>query len=308
MKYYHQPVLLKEVIEGLQPKQGKNYIDCTLGGGGHIIPLLYAIAPHGSVMGIDLDQNAHNAVQERIQDDRIVYVKDNFQNITKIVKENHFENIYGILMDLGYSSRHVDDNEAGFGFEAKTLDMRYGKEGITAGDIVNTWNEEDLEGIFAQYGEERLAREIAKKIVQKRQLSVFKKPIQLAELVEDVYARRYKSHSKKHPATKVFQALRIAVNDELNVLKEALNGAVNVLEKGGRIVVISYHSLEDRIVKDFLRTQSTKCVCPPNFPKCTCQQKATLKIITKKPIVPDKEETEKNPRSRSAKLRIAEKI
>src|SRR3989338_2433735 len=287
---YHTPVLLKEALEYLDLKPNKNYIDATLGGGGHAGEILKRIEPDGRLLGIDADADAVQEVisnfQFPITKKRFVIVRGNFRNIKKIALENNFNNVSGILFDLGVSSHQLDGGAKGFGFDADTLDMRMEKEGeLTAGEMVNAWMESELVELFREYGEENLARPIARKIIERRKLKKIEKPSELVQIIYEVYKKYYKKQSLKNPATKVFQALRIRVNDELSALEEALYGARDVLGRGGRIAVISYHSLEDRIVKNFFRKEAKKCVCPPEYPKCQCEHEKTLKIITKKLVV-----------------------
>ena len=266
--------------------------------------------PNGKVLAIDLDSDAlEHFKNQNVNIKNIILVRGNFRNIKKIALENNFKNVSGILFDLGVSSHQLDGGAKGFGFDADTLDMRMEKEGdLTAGEIVNEWMESELVELFREYGEENLARPIARKIIERRKLKKIEKPSELVQIISEVYKKYYKKPSIKNPATKVFQALRIRVNDELAALEEALHGARDVLGRGGRIAVISYHSLEDRIVKNFFRKEAKKCVCPPEYPKCQCEHEKILKIITKKLVVPTPQEVSQNTRSRSAKMRVAEKL
>ncbi|MFA6410222.1 MAG: 16S rRNA (cytosine(1402)-N(4))-methyltransferase RsmH [Candidatus Buchananbacteria bacterium] len=312
MRNFHQPVMLGEVIHYLQPKAGDNFIDCTLGGGGHTEELLKRIAPSGKVLGIDLDPLAIQTTQEAIKNHkgRLIIAKGNFSDLAQIVKENKFTKVKGILLDLGLSSGQLRDHNRGFSFLAEgSLDMRFGAQSeTTAETIINSCSPKALIEIFKNFGEESLAKPIVDQIVYVRKKTPITKPAQLVEIVCEVYKKYYRAKSKFNPATKVFQALRIAVNEELQNLTAVLPAAMNILQKNGRLVVISYHSLEDRTVKEFFATQSRDCICPPKMPLCQCTHKKSLKIITKKPISATDLEILENPRARSAKIRVAQKI
>jgi 16S rRNA (cytosine1402-N4)-methyltransferase len=287
----HQPVLLKETIDFLEVKENRNYVDCTFGEGGHALEILKRNGPRGKVLGIERDPIILKETKKR---KRLILVNDSFANLKKIVERENFKNVFGVLFDLGFSSWHLERSGRGFSFlRDEPLIMRYdGKEGLTAKEILNSWPEKEIEKIFREYGQERFAKRIAKEISVYRKLKSIKKTSQLVEIVKRATPVWYQKR-KIHFATKVFQALRIAVNEELSNLEKALPQALEILEKGGRLVVISYHSLEDKIVKKFFKE---------NF------KKGHLKILTKKPLRPQKEEIKVNPRSRSAKLRAAIKI
>jgi 16S rRNA (cytosine1402-N4)-methyltransferase len=313
MPIEHVPVLLKEVIENLDPKPNQNFIDCTLGNGGHAVEILRRTARSGKLLGIDLDPRAIESAKlkvksEKLNLDRLIAAQGNFKDLKKIVLQNNFKNISGILIDLGFSSMQIVDPKKGFSFQIDApLDMRYGKEGETAAEIINSRSENELMKILKYYGEERFSKSIAKKICEARAAKPIRTTFELVNIISKTIPKKFQ-HGRIHFATKTFQALRIAVNDELNNLKSVLPQAVELLIPGGRLAVISFHSLEDRIVKQFLKKESTDCLCPKEFPVCRCGHKASLKIITPKPIIPTEEETKINPRSRSAKLRVAEKI
>jgi len=310
MKFEHEPVLLKEALDYLDPKSNENFIDCTLGGGGHAKEILERTSPKGKLLGIDLDPQAISASQNNLQGfkSRITLVNDNYKNLKQIIYDTGFNKINGILLDLGLSSYELQDSARGFSFKGSAfLDMRFGRAGKTAADIINNYKAEDLIKIFKEYGEERYAKQIAQEIVIERKNNKITQTNQLVSLIDKVYQNKPKPR-KIHPATKVFQALRIEVNDELNNLKQVLPQALTVLEKGGRLAVISFHSLEDRIVKEFFKREAKECLCPPQVPVCVCGHQAQLKILTKKAIKPSIAEIESNPRSRSAKLRAALKI
>jgi len=315
----HVPVLLKEVIQTLQPKKNQNFIDCTLGGGGHAEAILEKTAPNGKLIGLDLDPQAIGRSKERLQkfNNRYVLLKQNYKNLKPIFYETRlFDNCHGILLDLGLSSDQLADEERGFSFQSTgEVRMNFGDDyQALASDILKNYQEKDLIKIFKEYGEEKHAYRIVKKIMEWRQLTSEKGSKQkqkiTAQTLTDLIlqATNNQSYKKIHPATKIFQALRITVNDELNNLKKVLPQAIEILEPEGRLVIISFHSLEDRIVKEYFKKESKDCWCPPEVPVCRCGHYANLKIITKKAITPTPEETKKNPRSRSAKLRVAEKI
>jgi 16S rRNA (cytosine1402-N4)-methyltransferase len=306
MKTAHIPVLLREVIRTLAVQPGGRYIDCTLGGGGHAQAILEHSSPGGQLLGIDADPEAIEAATERLKPFKksIMLVKDNFVNLRDICIKYDFFPVHGILFDLGLSSLQLDEGGRGFSFQHDApLDMRFNPaQRTSAADIVNTFSEAELAGILKTYGEEIHSRQIARRITQKRPLNTTS---ELANVVEQAVGGR---RGKMHPATRTFQALRIAVNHEMQNLESALVQAVSLLGFGGRLVVISYHSLEDRIVKQLLQKESRGCICPPEIMQCVCAHKASLKIITRKIITPSPVEIEMNPRSRSAKLRAAERI
>ena len=302
----HIPVLLREVIENLAIQPGGRYIDCTLGGGGHTQAILESSSPGGQVLGIDADPEAIRSVENRLASyaKSILLVNENFINLRDICVKYDFLPVHGILFDLGLSSQQLDEGERGFSFQHDSpLDMRFNPgQKLSAADIVNKFSETRLAEILKVYGEETNSRQIARKIVRRRPILT---SAELAEVVEEAVGGRY---GKIHPATRTFQALRIAVNNEMENLELALNQALGLLGFRGRLVVISYHSLEDRIVKQFMQKESRDCICPPEVLKCSCGHRANLKIITKKIVTPSSCETELNPRSRSAKLRAAERI
>ncbi len=300
----HIPVLLKEVLEGLAVKAGGLYIDATVGEGGHAEAILEASSPDGCLLGIDVDEEAIKRASARLArfKGRVALVKANYTNLVNIARKEGFFQVDGILFDLGFALFQVEDAKRGFSFYLNgPLDMRYDRASkLSAYHIVNQIPEEELADIIWKYGEEPKARRVAKAIVQARPI---RSTLELARVVEQAVG----SGGKIHPATRVFQAIRIAVNQELDNLKKALPQAVELLKPGGRLAVISFHSLEDRIVKEFFRQESRDCICPPELPVCMCHHKATLKVITPKPITPSPQEVEANPKSRSAKLRIAER-
>jgi len=305
----HEPVLLQEVIDGLHLSSNINCIDGTVGLGGHAAVILEHIAPEGRLIGFDRDRSNLLLAIEALEQygDRFVPVHDSYANLSHhdVVKEM---GIGAILLDLGVSSVHLDNPERGFAFRMDgPLDMRFDQTtGPTAADLLNSQPEEELRRILSEYGEERAAARLARAIVQDRQEQPFSGTADFAAMVERVVGRR--PGQKIHPATRTFQALRIAVNKELDQLEEFLPQAIDLLVPGGRIAIISFHSLEDRIVKQAFKLASTECICSVDLPECRCEHVATIKRITRSVITASEEEVEGNPRSRSAKLRIAEKI
>ncbi len=300
----HIPVLYYEVLELLQPRPGGQYIDGTLGGGGHTKGLLEASAPDGRVLVFDRDAEAIQYAQKRLltYGERVVFVNASYSAMRDLATVNGFTSVKGVLLDLGLSSRQLADAERGFSFSLEgPLDMRFDTSTEnTAAELVNFSDEAELVKILRQYGEVRHATRIARLIVANRP---FRSTTELAEVIAKVGRR-----GRIHPATQVFQALRIAVNDELMELERGIEAAINVLEPGGRLAIISFHSLEDRIVKQEFRELSKECICPPEQPICTCDGKATVKRITRRVVKAADEEVAQNPRSRSARLRVVEKL
>lgn len=307
-KQEHTPVLLNETLDLLNLREGMNVVDCTLGLGGHAKAMLEKIGSKGKLMAFDADETNLMNAKSRIvnRKSKIDFVHANFEHLKEKIKEYKFPKPDAILFDLGISSPHVDMAERGFSFRKEgPLDMRYDQtQQLTAEIVINSYNEKKLADIIYEYGEERLSRVIAKKIVEARR----KKRIKTTTELADIIAGTVKGRQKIHPATRTFQALRIYVNRELEVLESALHQAVDAIAKGGRIAVISYHSLEDRIVKNVFRYYTQNCICPKELPVCQCNFKKTLYLLTKRPIIPSGIEVSANPRSRSAKLRVAEKI
>ena len=297
--------MVEETLKALSVQPGGRYVDCTLGGGGHAAAILERSSPGGQLLGIDADPKAIEAAMERLAPyDSISLVNDNFVNLEAICYKYDFVPVNGILLDLGLSSLQLGGEDRGFSFQQRApLDMRFSPDQeLTAAEVVNTYPEAELAHLIRMYGEESWARSIARRIVQERPINT---TLELAQIVERAVGGR---KGKIHPATKTFQALRILVNNELGSLQLALKQAVNLLGFEGRLVVISYHSLEDRIVKQFMQQEAKDCICPPGIPTCTCGHTASLKILNKRVIVPSPMEIENNPRSRSAKLRAAERI
>ncbi|MBN1258429.1 16S rRNA (cytosine(1402)-N(4))-methyltransferase RsmH [Candidatus Peregrinibacteria bacterium] len=316
--YTHTPVLPEETIDllnlkagssGRQGRTGMRVVDCTLGLGGHSREILKKIGPKGRLLAIEQDEENLIRAKKNLKgfSKRITFVHDNFENLAAIVKKYKFGPVNAILFDLGLSSPHLEKAERGFAFRHEgPLDMRFDKrQGLTAADVVNSYREQELTDILRQYGEEPKARFIAQAIIRERKKRALRTTSDLVKVVETVYRRR---SPKFHPATLTFQALRIYVNRELETLKKALEQAINLLAPKGRIAVISYHSLEDRIVKIKFRHYTRSCICPKELPICQCNFQKLLYIVTKKPIIPTGIEVLANPRSRSAKLRAAEKL
>lgn len=311
MKYYHQPVLLEEILYYLNPQPNQNFVDCTVGGGGHAQAILEKTAPNGLLLGLDRDPAAIAAAKNNLKNyqNRLILIQGSYKNINKIIyDQKRFLHCRGILLDLGLSSYQVSaEEQRGFSFKTDTaLDMRFGPDSdLTAFEIVNNYPERKLAEIFKNYGEEPRAKQIAKNIALFRKKAPIRTTFELMGTINSAIQGR---PGGLHPATKVFQALRIAVNSELDVIAEALPKLVGVLVPSGRLAVISYHSLEDRIAKQFFKKESAGCLCPPQQPICTCQHQPIIKVINKKVITPGLAEVRKNPRSRSAKLRVAEKL
>jgi 16S rRNA (cytosine1402-N4)-methyltransferase len=300
----HIPVMLNECLDGLAIKDGGVYVDCTVGGAGHSSAIMKK-AKDVRLIGFDADPSNYKKASDRLAEygDRVRVVNTNFQNLRNTVRKIGWAPVDGILFDLGLSSMQLSEDGAGFSFQYDApLDMRFSPDqSLSAYDIVNSYSEQDIADILYEYGEEPKSRRIARAIVEARPVET---TVQLAEII----AKAAGEHGKIHPATRSFQALRIAVNNELEVLRDALEQSVDILAENGRLVVMSYHSLEDRIVKNFIRDKSKTCVCPPDIPVCVCNTVPTLSPVTKKAIAPSPEEEKVNPRSRSAKLRIAERI
>jgi len=306
---YHTPVLLKEVVTQLQPHRGGLYVDCTVGGGGHAREMLRACGPEGQLIGLDWDEEAIAASRERLSEfgARVQLARANYVELERVLMNLGVTVVDGVLFDLGVSSRQFDEPARGFSLQREgPLDMRMSHHVVTtARDVLRTASEEELSKIFRVYGEEKRSRAIAREIVAERARAPLETTTQLARLVERVLGAK---RGTTHPATRVFQALRIAVNDELGNLKRGLEVATQFLKSGSRIAVISFHSLEDRIVKQFFVEKSTGCICPPGLPICGCGRKEVLRIVTKKPVTAGEPEVGANPRARSAKLRVAEKV
>lgn len=315
-EYRHIPVLLAECLEYLQLKTHYTFVDATLGGAGHSFEAAKRIGKSGTLIGIDQDEVALEAARRRLESipeenrPRLELLQGNFGDMDTLLLQAEVPGIHAVLFDLGVSSVQIDTPSRGFSFkENGPLDMRMdpGKQTLNAAEIVNTYNAADLTRIIRDYSDEKWASRVANFIVEARG----EKPIETSEQLVDIIKAAIPASARRaggHPAKRTFQALRIETNSELSVLREGLEAAVRWLEPGGRIAVISYHSLEDRIVKELFSHHENPCICPPDLPICVCDQKPILKIITRKPCVPSAEEVERNPRARSAKLRVAEKL
>lgn len=302
----HLPVLYQEVLSALRPRSGGRYVDCTVGAGGHAAGILEASAPDGMLLGLDVDPQALALAEQRLASfgERVILRRASYTTLRAQLTALGWDAVDGVLLDLGVSSMQLDTPQRGFSFrEDGPLDMRFDpSQPLTAADLVNTLSEEALAEILWRYGEERRARQVARAIVAHRPITTTR---QLAEIV----ARATTSgRPGMHPATRTFQALRIAVNRELEHIEQVLPQAVAALRPGGRLAVIAFHSLEDRLVKQFMRRESRDCLCPPKQPVCTCGHRATLRIVKPFPIKPTAEEVARNPRARSARLRVAERL
>jgi len=302
----HMPVLIEEAIKALAVQPGGRHIDCTLGGGGHATAILEHSLPGGQLLGIDADPKAVKIAREKLKDygDSTLLVNDNFVNLQAICYQYDFHPVHGILFDLGLSSFQLNGDARGFSFQHDAvLDMRLNPEQeVTAEDIINQLSETELARLIRTYGEENQSHKMARRIVQERPITT---TLQLARIIEQATGGR---KGRIHPATKTFQALRIAVNHELENLEAVLTQALDLLGFEGRLLVISYHSLEDRIVKQFMHQESKDCICPPDTPTCVCGHTASLKLVSRKVITPSVAEVQLNPRSRSARMRVAERI
>ena len=309
-EFHHVSVLLDESIEGLNIKPDGIYVDGTLGGAGHSSQIAKRLTT-GRLIGIDRDPVALKAAGERLAPyaDRVTLVHSNFCEIASVLEELGISGVDGILLDLGVSSPQLDDGSRGFSYMADApLDMRMNSEdSLSAYDVVNTWSQEELKRILYDYGEERYAPQIARAICNKREVSPIQTTLELVDVIRSAMPAAA-LREKQHPAKRSFQAIRIAVNDELGSVEKVMRDAIPALNPGGRLAIITFHSLEDRIVKNGMAAASKGCTCPPNFPVCVCGKKPQVKLVSRKPIVSSQEELDRNPRARSAKLRVCEKI
>jgi len=308
----HIPVLLNEVIEYLNPSVGKRFVDATVGSGGHLRAILKN-NPSAEVLGIDLDQTSLDKLGDQLIQEglsqRAKLVQGNYKNIDKILEAASWDKVDGILLDLGFSSLQVDDAARGFSFAAAgPLDMRYDSQSrLTAEKVVNSYPPMDLEKVIDSYGEEKFARRIVKAIMDARKTHSINSTLELADVIKSAVPAPVRFRANDN-IRRVFQAIRIEVNSELDNLKQVLPKMLDALNPGGRLVIISFHSLEDRIVKEFFAKEAKDCICPPEFPTCVCDKVASLKILTRKPITGSEAEIAENPRSKPAKLRAAEKL
>lgn len=310
MEFNHVSVLLNECLEGLNIKENGIYVDGTLGGAGHSSEILKRLSNEGRLIGIDQDTDALKAAKERLKDySNVTFVHSNFSNIENVLNNLNIDGVDGILMDLGVSSYQLDEGERGFSYmKDAPLDMRMNRENdFSAYNVVNEYSEEELYRIIRDYGEEKFAKRIASFIVENRQEKNIETTLELVEIIKNAIPAKARREGP-HPAKRTFQAIRIEVNSELSILNKTIEDGVEKLNKGGRMAIITFHSLEDRIVKNKFRDLAVSCRCPKEFPVCVCGEKAKVKIISRKAIEPTKEEVEVNPRSRSAKLRVIEKL
>ena len=309
-EFYHVSVLLEECLDGLNIKPDGIYVDGTLGGAGHSSQIAKRLTT-GMLIGIDRDTVALRAAGERLAPygDRVKLVHSNFCEIKQVLDDLGIEGVDGILLDLGVSSPQLDDGERGFSYMADApLDMRMNRQdALSAYTVVNTWSQEELKRILYDYGEERYAPQIAAAICRKREIKPIETTLELVDVIRSAMPPAA-LREKQHPAKRSFQAIRIAVNDELGSVEKVMADAIPCLNPGGRLAVITFHSLEDRIVKNGMVAASKGCTCPPNFPVCVCGKKPKVKLISKKPITSTQEELDRNPRARSAKLRVCEKL
>lgn len=308
MSFEHRPVLLNEVIEGLNIDPNGTYIDGTLGGAGHSSEILKRLSDRGRLIGIDQDEEAIAAATERIgRDKRVSIVRRNYSELLEVLQELHIDKVDGILLDIGVSSHQLDTAYRGFSYKSDApLDMRMDqRQRITAADIINGYEEKELFRVIRDYGEEKFAQNIAKHIVQARAEKPIETTYELNEIIKISIPARMRQDG--HPSKRTFQAIRIECNRELEVLKDSIEVMIEALKPGGRLAIITFHSLEDRIVKNAYRTAENPCICPPDFPKCVCGRVSKGKQITRKPITATEEELKDNSRSKSAKLRIFER-
>lgn len=312
MEFKHVSVLLRESVDALLPERGGVFVDCTAGGGGHSEEILKRLPPHSKLISLDRDDRAIERCRERLAPygAASTVIKTNYSELAQVLDALEIETINGILWDLGVSSVQLDEAERGFSYSCDApLDMRMDRSGgRTAADIVNTYSEEELRRVIRDWGEEAFASRIAAAIVEKRCSAPIETTSQLADIVASAIPAAARRKEKQHPAKRTFQAIRIEVNDELTIIEPSLEAAISRLAPGGRAAVITFHSLEDRIVKNTFKRLENPCTCPPDFPVCVCGKKPVVKLITRKPILPSQEELEDNPRARSAKLRVCEKL
>lgn len=306
MEFKHISVLLNESIDGLNINPDGIYVDATAGGAGHSIEIAKRLT-NGRLIAIDRDPTAVEVATERLKEFNATVVRSNYSEIKEVLQSLNIDKVYGVLLDLGVSSHQLDTGERGFSYHVDApLDMRMSQEGTSAYDIVNNYSYEQLSKIIFEFGEEKFSRNIASRIVKQREIAPIKTTLELAEIIKDSVPAKVRR--EKNPCKKTFQAIRIAVNNEFEHLSEGLDNAFSVLKTGGRLAVITFHSLEDRIVKQRFASLCKGCICPPDFPQCVCGKKPQGKLVNRKPIEPSQEELELNNRSRSAKLRIIERL
>ncbi len=311
VKFSHTSVLLYECIEALNIRDGYTYVDCTAGGGGHSLEIARRMGENSRLICFDRDKNAIKAASERLKDylDRVTFINDNFSSLSDVLRDLGINNLGGVLADLGCSSHQFDTPERGFSYmHDARLDMRMDTDNpISAYKVVNEYSFDELKRVIWEYGEERFAPKIASAICKRREEKKIESTLELADIIKSAIPAAMRNDGP-HPAKRTFQAIRIEVNGELDVIKPLIEAAAGNLCESGRIAVISFHSLEDRLVKEGFKGLAKGCICPPDFPVCVCGRRPIIKEITKKPILPTNEELQANPRSRSAKLRVAEKL
>ena len=312
VEFHHISVMLEETVKGLVTNKEGIYVDCTLGGAGHSHRIAELLSPEGRIIGIDQDEEAIAAAKERLKDVKchVDIVHSNFSHLEEILEAQGAPLVDGVVFDLGVSSHQIDTAERGFSYmHDAPLDMRMDPEAkFSAYDVVNTYSEKELDRIFHDYGEERWGRRIAQFIVKERAIKPIERTGELVDIICKAVPKAVRQAASGHPAKRIFQAIRIEVNHELDAIAPAIRAAVGAMVPGGRIAIITFHSLEDRIVKETYADLATGCTCPREFPVCVCGRKPQITLINKKPILPGEEELTQNPRSRSAKLRIAEKL
>lgn len=310
MEFYHRPVLLEECLEGLALRPQGIYLDGTLGGGGHSAAILERLGPQGRLYGIDRDPQALQAAAARIQDRRFTPIRGNFHQAKALLAQHGVASLDGALLDLGVSSHQLDARERGFSYhDDAPLDMRMDPDQpFSARNLVNQWSQEDIARVLRDYGEEKWAAQIARVLCDRRQSHPIQTTAQLVDIVDAAIPKKVRARDGSHPARRTFQALRIAVNDELAPLEQALRDLAELLVPGGRLCVIAFHSLEDRVVKNTFRSLADPCTCPKNLPVCVCGKTPTVRLITRKPITATPQELAENPRARSATLRVLEKL
>ncbi len=310
MEFYHRPVLLEECLEGLALRPQGIYLDGTLGGGGHSAAILERLGPQGRLYGIDRDPQALQAAAARIQDRRFTPIRGNFHHAKQLLAQHGVADLDGALLDLGVSSHQLDARERGFSYhDDAPLDMRMDPDQpFSARNLVNQWSQEDIARVLRDYGEEKWAAQIARVLCDRRQSHPIQTTAQLVDIVDAAIPKKVRARDGSHPARRTFQALRIAVNDELAPLEQALRDLAELLVPGGRLCVIAFHSLEDRVVKNTFRSLADPCTCPKNLPVCVCGKTPTVRLITRKPITATPQELAENPRARSATLRVLEKL
>lgn len=308
MEFKHVSIMLDQVIENLSIKKDGIYVDGTVGGAGHSSVILSHLGPEGRLICLDQDNDAIKTAKERLNDSRVNVVKSNYVNMDAVLNDLGIEKVDGILLDLGVSSYQFDNGDRGFSYRMDApLDMRMDQDSpYTAEDIINDYSEQELYRVIKEYGEDPFAKNIARHIVKAREIKRIKTTFELNEIIKNAIPAKARREGG-HPSKRTYQAIRIELNHELSVLENSIDGMIDMLKPKGRLCIITFHSLEDRIVKQRMKTAENPCICPPEFPVCVCNRKSKGKVVTRKPIIPDAEELEENPRSKSAKLRVFER-